>query len=175
MTRKIYQYGSTVYQKMQNSNIWGVCFVRKVEFFNIFMRKSRFKIFEITMELHCNLKNLKSWFSHKNIEKLNFSYKTYPPNVAILHLLVYCRPILIYFSGQKLDFKIFRFSPIINSMFSYYNLKKGWRGKIFHSLNINHQQAKLARQDIFWHGDAIPLSHRMILCVYTYTPNHINT
>jgi hypothetical protein len=28
----------------------GVCFLRKVEFSNIFMRKSRFKIFEITIE-----------------------------------------------------------------------------------------------------------------------------
>ena len=41
---KIYQYGFTVYQKMENSNIegGGVCFLRNVEFFNIFMRKSRF-------------------------------------------------------------------------------------------------------------------------------------
>ena len=28
------------------------------------------------------------------------------------------------FSGQKLDFKIFSFSPIIKSMISLYNLKK---------------------------------------------------
>ena len=38
----------------------GVCFLRKVEFVNNFMRKSGFKIFEITIELYCNLKNLKS-------------------------------------------------------------------------------------------------------------------
>ena len=29
------------------------------------------------------------------------------------------------FSGQKLDFKMFSFSPIIKSMISLYNLKKG--------------------------------------------------
>ena len=50
----------------------GVCFERKVEFFNIFMRKSRFKIFENTMELHCNLKKLNSRYSHENIKKINF-------------------------------------------------------------------------------------------------------
>ena len=35
------------------------CFLRKVDFFNIFMRKSRFQMFIITMELYCNLKNVK--------------------------------------------------------------------------------------------------------------------
>ena len=38
--QKIYQYCSRVYQKMRNTNIWGVCFLRKVHFFYIFMRKS---------------------------------------------------------------------------------------------------------------------------------------
>ena len=37
----------------------GVCFLIKVDFVNIFMRKSGFYIFEIIMELHYNLKNLK--------------------------------------------------------------------------------------------------------------------
>ena len=38
----------------------GVCFLIKVDFVNIFIRKSGFQIFEIIMELHYNLKNLKS-------------------------------------------------------------------------------------------------------------------
>jgi hypothetical protein len=29
LARKIYQYWSRVYQKMWNSNIWGVCFFKK--------------------------------------------------------------------------------------------------------------------------------------------------
>ena len=29
LARKIYQYGSTVYQKIQNSNIWGGIFSKK--------------------------------------------------------------------------------------------------------------------------------------------------
>ena len=29
LAKKIYQYGSTVYQKMQNSNIWGGMFPKK--------------------------------------------------------------------------------------------------------------------------------------------------
>ena len=52
--------------------------------------------------------------------------------LRILHLLVYCRPTLIYYSGQKLDVKIFIFFPIIKSMFSHYNLKKGWPCENFH-------------------------------------------
>ena len=40
LTRKIGQNWSRVYQKMRNSNIWGVCFLRKVQFVYIFMRKS---------------------------------------------------------------------------------------------------------------------------------------
>ena len=61
----------------------------------------------------------------KILTKSTFLSKHTPSNVAILHLLVYSGSILIYFSGQKLDFKIFRFSSIIKSMFSHYNLKKG--------------------------------------------------
>ena len=36
-----------------------------------------------------------------------------PPNVAILLHLVYFGPILIYFSGQKINFKMFTILPII--------------------------------------------------------------
>ena len=57
--------------------------------------------------------------------KSTFLRKHTPPHVAILHLLVYCGPTLIYYSGQKLDFKIFIIFPIIKSMFSHYNLKRG--------------------------------------------------
>ena len=103
----------------------GVCFLRKVEFFNIFMRKLRFQIFEITMELHYNLKNLISGFSQENIEKLNFSQKTYPPICYYSASFSILWTHIDICSGQKLDFKIFRFSPIIKFMFSHYNLKKG--------------------------------------------------
>ena len=37
--KKINQYSSRVYQKMWDSNIWGVCFLRKVQPVFIFMRK----------------------------------------------------------------------------------------------------------------------------------------
>ena len=39
LSKKIYQYGLTVYQKMQNSNIWGVCFLLKKLFFQYFHEK----------------------------------------------------------------------------------------------------------------------------------------
>jgi hypothetical protein len=68
----------------------------------------------------------------KILRKSTFPRKHTHPNVAILHLWVYGEPIFIYFSGQKWDLKCFRFSPIIKSRLSYYNLKKGWQGEIFH-------------------------------------------
>ena len=37
--QKINQYSSRVYQKMWDNNIWGVCFLRKVQPVFIFMRK----------------------------------------------------------------------------------------------------------------------------------------
>ena len=52
------------------ATFWG--FQEKSWFFNIFMRKSWFMIFDITMELHCNLKNHKSCISNENIEKSTF-------------------------------------------------------------------------------------------------------
>ena len=39
LARTIYQYWSRVYQKMWNSDIWGVCFLRKVDFVYIFHEK----------------------------------------------------------------------------------------------------------------------------------------
>ena len=60
----------------------------------------------------------------KILKNLLFLREHTRPNVAILHLLVYCGHILIYFSGQKWDFKTFIHSPIKKSMFSLYNLKK---------------------------------------------------
>ena len=76
VARTIHQYGSTVYQKIQNCNILGVMFskIYIFFFFKLFMRKSWFWIFEITMDLHCNLKNLKSWLFLENIEKINFCF-----------------------------------------------------------------------------------------------------
>ena len=100
------------------ATFWGVCFLRKVNLLNIFMRKLRFRIFETIMELHYNLKNPKSHFFPENIDHIHFSQKTYPPKCAIAHLLVYSRPILAIFSGHKLDFKICMFSSIIKSVFS---------------------------------------------------------
>ena len=65
----------------------------------------------------------------KILRKSTFPRKHTHPNVAILHLWVYCVPIFIYFSGQKWDLKCFRFSPIIKSRLSYYNLKKGGKAR----------------------------------------------
>ena len=71
-------------------------------------------IFEITNELHCQLKNIKSRFSYnENIEKINFSQETCPdPHFflfAIPHLLIYSRIILITFLAQKFNFYFFMF------------------------------------------------------------------
>ena len=74
------------------------------------------------MELHCNLKNLKSGFSQEYIAKINFSLKTYHPNVAIPHLFVYFKTILVDFSAQKVKFNFVIFCLIVKSMISLYNL-----------------------------------------------------
>ena len=123
MARKIYQYGSTVHQKMQNSNILGVMFSKKKLLFIIFMRKSWFMIFEITMKLHCNLKNNKSWFSFKNIDKTTFCRKP-NPQMLLFCIFWYTVDSYWYIFWPKIKFQTFYFSPIIKSMFSLYNLNK---------------------------------------------------
>ena len=45
LARKIYQYGSTVYQKMQNSNIWGGMFSKKSWVFQYFHEKIKISDF----------------------------------------------------------------------------------------------------------------------------------
>ena len=66
---------------------------------------------------------------------MNFSQKTYPPNVAIPHLLVYSRTILVDFLAQKVNYKNFRFCPIVKSMISLYKLNTcGDRPISFHKL-----------------------------------------
>ena len=108
---------------MRNSNIWGGMFSKKIDFVNIFMRKSGFLIFEITIELYCNLKIKNQDFLIRILTKSIFLRKHIPPNVAIPHRLVYCGLILIYFSGQKSNFKFFTDSPIIKNTFLHYKLK----------------------------------------------------
>ena len=124
MARKIYQYGSTVYQKMQNSNILGGMFCKIKEFFSIFSWENpdlcflRLQWSSIVISIIINYDF--SWKYCQNQLKKKHS----TPNVVILHLLLYCGPKLIYLSGQKLHFKIWIFPLIIKSMFSLYNPKK---------------------------------------------------
>ena len=78
-----------------------------------------------SMESHYNPKNLKSWLSNKNMDKIYFFQKKYPPKCCYsASFLVYSRPVLVHFSDQKWDFKIINFPPIVKSMFSLYNLLK---------------------------------------------------
>ena len=88
-------------------------------------------------------------FLMKIFSKSTFFLENLPPNVAILHLLVFCGLILIYFSGQKLYLKQIIFFFIIKSMFSLYNLKtslllkeNGWKTIFFDkpALNTHTQQ-----------------------------------
>ena len=59
--------------------------------------------------------------------KVTFLRKHTPPNVAILHLLVYSRTILVDFLAQKVNFIFLRLCPIVKSMISLYKLNT--RGK----------------------------------------------
>ena len=98
---------------------FGGMFSKKSWFCQYFHEKIMILGFEITMELRCNLKKSKIMiFSWKYRPNKLFLENIPPPHVAIPHLLVYSRQILVNFSGQKRDFKIFWFSPIIKSPFS---------------------------------------------------------
>ena len=91
-----------------------------------FKSKSWFKIFEITIELYCNLKNLKLWFSHENIDKINFSLKTYPPPQMLLFCIFWYtldQYWSIFLAKNKIYF-FFSFPSIIKSMLSLYKLWK---------------------------------------------------
>ena len=78
-------------------------------------------------------KNKNHDFLMKILTKWTFLRKHTPPNVAIPHLLVYSRTILVDFSAQKGNFKIFRFCPIVKSMISLYKLNTRGAGPIsFH-------------------------------------------
>ena len=71
--RKIYQFCSKVYQKMRNSNIWGGMFSNKNSFYQYFHGKIMILDFWDYNWALKSKKNLKSWFSHENIDKMNFS------------------------------------------------------------------------------------------------------
>ena len=58
----------------------------------------------------------------KILTKSTFVRKHTPPNIAILHLVVYSGPLLVNLSGKKWDFKVFTFPSIIKSMLSPYKL-----------------------------------------------------
>ena len=103
------------------------------------------------MELHYNLKNLNSRFSPENTDKINLSYKTYPPKCCYSASFVYFGPTLVMYFNQKRDINILIFSPIIKSLFFLYNLKKcGKSTKI--ELKIWYFVFKFV-----WHRYIIPL------------------
>ena len=54
--------------------------------------------------------------------KLFLENITPSPNVAILHLLVYPKTILVDVLAKKVNFIFFRFCPIVKSMISLYKL-----------------------------------------------------
>ena len=68
-------------------------------------------------------------------ELMNFCLKTYPPNVAFPHLLVYSRTILIDFLAHKVNFNCFRFCPIVKFMISLSKLTMRGAGPIFFFIN----------------------------------------
>ena len=109
LAKKIGQYWSRVHRKMQNRNIRGVCFLRKVDFVNIFMR---FLIFEVMMELHYNLKNLKSWLSHENNEKKNQLFlENIPPKCCYSASFGILWNNIGQFLRPKMGFQIVQFFP----------------------------------------------------------------
>ena len=92
------------------------------------------------MELHYKIKKSEILiFSWKYQQNQLLLENIAPPNVAILHLLVYSGPILANFSAQKWDLKNSIIVPIIKSMFSFYNLKKGGKSLKDQAPNIKFE------------------------------------
>ena len=89
LARKFFQYWSRVYQKVHNSNIFGGMFPKKSWFCQYFYQIIMILVSEIIMELHYNLKNLKSGLSHKNIDKIYFFLGNIPPKILLICIFWY--------------------------------------------------------------------------------------
>ena len=78
------------------------------------------------MKLHCYLKK-----SEINIfsKKLIFLRKHTPLIVAIPHLLVYSRTILVDFSAKKVNLNFLGFAPLLNPCFPFINKIRGAPGQ----------------------------------------------
>ena len=116
------------YTKRCKIATFGGIFLRNVDFFSQYFHENiNITNFWDYNRLYCNSKNLKILiFSWKYWERKKITFLC---NIAILHLLVYCVPILIWFSGQKWDIKNFRFSQIKKIPFFPLKPKKGWHGE----------------------------------------------
>ena len=73
----------------------------------------RFKISAITMELHCNDKNLKSQFSQLFLDQTNLFYKTDWLSLVLLYIWVEFEPIWQFLFAKNYFFKFFVFLPIV--------------------------------------------------------------
>ena len=95
-----------------------------------FGSNSGVEIFKITVEPIISMKIsnhdflLKYWPNKKKVRKYT------PQNVAIMLLLVCFGPIWVYFSGQKVNLKIFSFCLIVKFMISLYKLNTRGAGPI---------------------------------------------
>ena len=82
LTKK-YQNQSTVYQKCRISTFGGVCFLRKNDLVNIFLKQIIILDLKIIIEYYSNLKNLNPVFLVKILTKKNISQKPYQPNSKV--------------------------------------------------------------------------------------------
>ena len=70
---KIHLYELICHQHIEEDQTKPVCFMRKkISLIKKNLNNLRFKIFPITMELHCNGKNLKSQINHYFLDKTDF-------------------------------------------------------------------------------------------------------
>ena len=123
-------------QEKQNYHIRGGMIPNFKWFCKCFWRKSWFKVFEITMELNCILKNVKSWFSHKNTLKLTKGCKPNPlkcGNSASFGMFWTYIIILFWLNSQL---QMFSFCPIVKSMVSHCNKKTCCLGWVYKNIFI---------------------------------------
>ena len=116
----------------------GVC-IELLSILSIFLADIKNLIFEITFELHCNCRNLKSWFSPESIDRINKSYeyddiqkivlttnfrwcKLFVMVMCHFHRIVFaCQEAVIFFAAVKLQ------SLTSKSKFSHNLWYNGWR------------------------------------------------
>ena len=90
-----------------------VCFIKKINMIEKKLRNLGFKNFAVTMDLNCSGLNLKSWISKKNVNQIDFFYKTDYLSLTFLYMWVKYELIWMMFSAGNANFRFSEIFPIV--------------------------------------------------------------